>query len=82
MDIFGPGRGAKNNILKEINRRFSQINANSIFFTAETQRAQRITFLFVGRRRQIKTDLQFKIFKTILNRRLAQTNANHIGVIP
>ena len=38
--------------------------------TAEAQRAQRINFLFVGRRRQTKTLLNSEL-KVLLNRRLA-----------
>jgi len=41
-----------------------QTNAEEDLFTAETQRAQRINFLFVGRRRQTKTflKLELKVF--------------------
>jgi len=37
--------------------------------TAETQRAQRISFLFAGRRRQTKTFLKLEL-KVLTNRRL------------
>ncbi len=43
---------------RAINRRFTQMDTERIPFkniTAEAQRAQRIRFLFVGRRRQTKT---------------------------
>jgi len=53
-------------------RRFTQMDTERNSFkniTAEAQRAQRISFLFVGRRRQTKTFLKLEL-KFLPNRRL------------
>ncbi len=51
---------------KSFDRRFSQINAEEDLFAAE---AQRISFLFVGRRRQTKTFFKLEL-EVLPNRRL------------
>ena len=56
----------------EFNRRFTQMDAERNPYkniTADAQRAQRINFLFVGRRRQTKTLLKLEL-KLLPNRRL------------
>jgi len=58
---------AKCKASKAINRRFTQMDTErnpTKNITAEAQRAQRIKFLFVGRRRQTKTflKLELKVF--------------------
>ncbi len=59
----GNALGAERKATKDINRRFTQMDAERKPFkniTAEAQRAQRIKFLFVGRRRQTKTLLKLE----------------------
>jgi len=63
---------AKRRASNAINRRFTQMDTERNPFkniTAEAQRAQRINFLFVGRRRQTKTFLQLAL-EVLPNRRL------------
>jgi len=59
-------------LLTADSRRFTQMDTERNPFksiTAEAQRAQRISFLFVGRRRQTKTFLKLEL-KVLTNRRL------------
>ncbi len=69
--------------LPEINRRFTQMDTGRNPFkniTAEAQRAQRIKFMFVGRRRQTKTFLKLEC-RFLPNRRLPIGQKEFLSVL-